>query len=56
MNRKSIWQSNGITFGYPKCCIDSFCTTFGFMNADENQRTVAQNGFGFILFPQAVAK
>ena len=48
MERNSIWQSNGITFGYPQCCIDSFCKTHGFMNADENQRTVAQNGFGFI--------
>lgn len=50
--KTDIWQENGKVFGYPQCCIDSFCKTFGFMGADENQREVAQNGFGFIPCPK----
>lgn len=38
------WIDNGLYYGYPKCCIDSFCKSNGKLTKEQND-VHKNNGF-----------
>ena len=48
MTLTETWQSNGKYYGYPRCCIDSFCSR----NRINKDQSKAHQNTGFIPCPE----
>lgn len=54
------WRETGQDFGYPQCCIDSFCNgrTYGSLGKDEKELLDKSfwRGVGYIPCPECMKK